>query len=51
MGEFAPTLLQVDDVSASHAEHEAMRQSGYMETHFRITIVSEKFAGKVTGKA
>jgi stress-induced morphogen len=30
-----------------HAEHAAMRDSGYNETHFRVLIVSEKFKGKM----
>lgn len=30
-----------------HAEHEAMRESGFLETHFRILIVSDRFAGKL----
>ncbi len=30
-----------------HGEHEAMRHAGFSETHFRVTIVSDAFAGKM----
>lgn len=40
-----PTVLEIKDNSEMHAEHEAMRGLGYMETHFDIFIVSSKFRG------
>jgi BolA protein len=40
-------VLEVVDESTQHAEHAAMRDSGYNETHFRVLIVSEQFTGKM----
>lgn len=40
---FSPTSLIIEDESARHAGHVGARAEG--ETHFRILIVSEKFAG------
>ena len=44
---FAPSVLVVQDDSASHAGHSgATRDDGSRgETHFTVRIVSEKFAG------
>ena len=39
-----PTDLRVDDESHLHAGHGGWRPSG--ETHFRINVVSQAFAGK-----
>lgn len=41
---FAPVSLAVIDESHLHAGHAGARPEG--ETHFRIKIVSEAFAGK-----
>lgn len=40
---FAPTVLQVSDDSAHHAGHMGARAEG--ETHYSVTVVSERFAG------
>jgi stress-induced morphogen len=40
-------VLKVEDESTMHTEHEAMRESGYTETHFRILVVSDAFKQKV----
>jgi BolA protein len=42
--ELRPTELRVDDESHLHAGHAGSREGG--ETHFRIDLVSEAFAGK-----
>lgn len=42
--ELSPTDLSVDDESHQHAGHAGWREGG--ETHFRIDVVSEAFAGK-----
>ena len=50
--------MEVRDESQMHAEHVAMRNSGFLETHFKyfqwsgssfvsVLIVSDKFAGKL----
>lgn len=39
-----PSALQVDDESHLHAGHAGSREGG--ETHFRIDVVSDAFAGK-----
>ncbi|MCH2547675.1 MAG: BolA family transcriptional regulator [Alphaproteobacteria bacterium] len=41
---FSPTHLAVRDDSHKHAGHAGTRPEG--ETHFHVTIVSEKFTGK-----
>jgi BolA-like protein 1 len=42
-----PVYLDIIDDSSSHAEHEAMRQNfGFLETHFKIYIVSDAFLAK-----
>ena len=40
---FAPILLEIVDESAKHVGHAGHRTGG--ETHFRVKIVSKKFAG------
>ena len=41
---FKPSRLEVHDESARHAGHAGARAGG--ETHFRVTIVSQTFAGR-----
>ncbi|KAI9488771.1 bola-like protein-domain-containing protein [Zychaea mexicana] len=41
-----PSTLEIVNESHLHAHHAAMRGNTNPETHFRITIVSENFAGK-----
>lgn len=43
MAAFRPSSLTVVDESARHAGHAGAREGG--ETHFRVRIVSEEFAG------
>ncbi|KAL8139891.1 hypothetical protein V2J09_005912 [Rumex salicifolius] len=41
------SVLEVEDVSAQHAGHAAVRSSGgAVETHFNLRIVSPKFEGQ-----
>src|SRR5262249_9978793 len=40
---FAPVVLEIDDDSARHAGHAGAREGG--ETHFKLRIVSQAFAG------
>jgi BolA protein len=42
--ELDPSDLRVDDESEQHAGHGGWRPGG--ETHFRINVVSDAFAGK-----
>lgn len=42
--EFRPLHLAVEDESHLHAGHGGWREGG--ETHFRLDVVSEAFAGK-----
>ena len=42
--ELSPTRLVVEDESDQHRGHSGWRDGG--ETHFRLDIVSEAFAGK-----
>ena len=42
--ELAPATLEVIDESHLHAGHAGWRESG--ETHFRIHVVADAFAGK-----
>lgn len=42
--EFDPTVLAVTDESHLHAGHSGARPEG--ETHFRVDVVSDAFAGK-----
>ena len=35
-------------ILTSHAEHEAMKEYGYNETHFKVLVVSEAFKPKVS---
>jgi len=41
---FQPKRLEVEDESAAHAGHAGSRPGG--ETHFRVEIVADVFAGK-----
>ena len=41
---FAPTVLEIADDSAKHKGHAGAHPEG--ETHFTVTLVSEKFAGQ-----
>ena len=41
--ELSPTHLQIDDESHKHAGHAAMREKTASETHFNVTVVSQKF--------
>ena len=41
---FSPRLLSIMDDSAKHAGHSGARAGG--ESHFTVTIVSEKFVGQ-----
>lgn len=40
---FSPSVLEIKDQSAAHEGHAGARAGG--ETHFRVKIVSERFAG------
>lgn len=40
---FAPTALSIEDESHKHKGHAGARPEG--ETHFRVTIVADAFAG------
>lgn len=42
----APLRLDLDDESARHAGHAAMKGLAAGETHFRLTVVSAQFAGQ-----
>lgn len=42
--QFSPLHLEVTDDSGKHAGHAGARPEG--ETHFRVTIVSDAFAGE-----
>lgn len=42
--ELNPIRLSVEDESSQHAGHGGWREGG--ETHFRIDVVAEAFAGK-----
>lgn len=39
-------VIEVEDVSHQHAGHVALRESGAYETHFNVSIVSQKFDGQ-----
>ncbi|KAK3848726.1 MAG: bola-like protein [Linnemannia gamsii] len=43
-----PEALEIINDSAKHAHHSAMRGVDSKETHFRVNVVSEAFAGKST---
>ena len=43
---FAPLKLEIIDESAKHASHAAQIGVAGGETHYRVAIVSEAFAGK-----
>lgn len=40
---FAPSVLDIEDQSAAHEGHAGARPGG--ESHFRVNIISERFAG------
>jgi BolA protein len=40
---FAPSALEIEDESSRHAGHSGAREGG--ESHFRVRIVSDAFAG------
>ena len=40
---FQPEHLEVEDESHKHAGHAAMKDNVNRETHFKVTIVSERF--------
>lgn len=42
----APLSLDLEDESARHAGHAAMKGLAAGETHFRLTVVSARFAGQ-----
>ncbi|KAF7726416.1 hypothetical protein EC973_008750 [Apophysomyces ossiformis] len=44
--ELNPSTLEAVNESHLHAHHAAMKGNTSKETHFRVTIVSEEFAGK-----
>lgn len=44
MRDLSPASLAVDDESHQHAGHVGSREGG--ETHFRIDVVSQAFAGR-----
>ena len=41
---FGPSHLEIIDESHKHAGHAAMRNDEHSETHFAVTVVSDKFA-------
>ncbi|CDH49009.1 domain protein [Lichtheimia corymbifera JMRC:FSU:9682] len=41
-----PSTLHIVNESHMHAHHAAMKGNTNKETHFRITLISEKFAGQ-----
>ncbi|KAF9939564.1 hypothetical protein BGZ75_006170 [Mortierella antarctica] len=43
-----PEALEIINDSSKHAHHSAMRGVSSKETHFRVNVVSEAFAGKST---
>ncbi|KAG0029566.1 hypothetical protein BGZ81_003628 [Podila clonocystis] len=43
-----PEKLEIINDSSKHAHHSAMRGVSSKETHFRVNVVSEAFAGKST---
>jgi BolA protein len=46
---FAPSLLRIENESHKHAGHAGVREHGpgvTGETHFRVVIVSDRFAGQ-----
>ncbi|KAF9116441.1 hypothetical protein BGX27_002473 [Mortierella sp. AM989] len=43
-----PASLEIINDSSKHAHHSAMRGVSSKETHFRVNVVSEAFAGKST---
>ncbi|KAF9583581.1 hypothetical protein BGW38_009121 [Lunasporangiospora selenospora] len=45
---FEPESLEIINDSSKHAHHSAMRGVTSKETHFRVNVVSNAFAGKST---
>lgn len=45
-GALSPAVLEVHNDSRLHAHHAAMRGNTSPETHFRLLVVSEAFAGQ-----
>lgn len=43
---FAPTLLEIKDESHRHAHHGERNHLPAGETHYRVTMVSQAFAGQ-----
>ncbi|KAI8976043.1 bola-like protein-domain-containing protein [Pilobolus umbonatus] len=41
-----PSIMEIINESHLHAHHAAMKGNTHKETHFKMTIVSEDFAGK-----
>ncbi|KAI8061437.1 bola domain protein [Gongronella butleri] len=41
-----PTILETVNESHLHAHHSAMKGNTNKETHFKVTVVSDKFQGK-----
>ncbi|ORX62141.1 hypothetical protein DM01DRAFT_1403839 [Hesseltinella vesiculosa] len=46
MASLEPTILETVNESHLHAHHSAMKGNTNKETHFKVTVVSEKFQGK-----
>ena len=42
---FSPVSLEIEDESAKHAGHAAQKGVSGGQTHYRVTMVSEAFAG------
>jgi BolA protein len=42
---FTPVLLEIEDESAKHAGHAAQKGVTGGQTHYRVVLVSEAFAG------
>ena len=42
---FSPVRLEIEDESAKHAGHAAQKGVSGGQTHYRVTMVSEAFAG------
>lgn len=43
---FAPTLLEIEDESRRHANHAGRHNLPAGETHYRVKMVSQAFAGR-----
>jgi BolA protein len=42
---FSPVSLEIEDESAKHAGHAAQKGVSGGQTHYRVTMVSDKFSG------